>query len=64
MPCCGASVSLNDLRFDAPAGFARFSLEVWNPDYELEHFGELPADIPARLAEILGTPVRHIWAHL
>jgi hypothetical protein len=30
MPCCGGSTSLNALRFDWPAGFARFVLEARN----------------------------------
>jgi hypothetical protein len=31
VPCCEALVSLNDLTYDWPVGFARFELEAWNP---------------------------------
>ncbi|NZD50784.1 hypothetical protein [Rhizobium leguminosarum] len=30
-PCCGATVSLNDLRYVWPAAFGRFALEAHNP---------------------------------
>ncbi|WP_246622021.1 hypothetical protein [Rhizobium laguerreae] len=30
-PCCGATVSLNDLRYIRPAAFSRFALEAHNP---------------------------------
>ncbi|MFZ6818535.1 hypothetical protein [Undibacterium sp. Ji22W] len=29
--CCGASVSLNELKYDWPAGFASYSLAAMNP---------------------------------
>jgi hypothetical protein len=31
VPCCGSTVSLNDLDYDWPAGFARFVVEARNP---------------------------------
>ncbi len=36
MPCCGAVGSLNDLHYEWPAGFARFSLEALNPNADLD----------------------------
>ncbi|WSH63252.1 hypothetical protein U8Q05_16350 [Rhizobium ruizarguesonis] len=30
-PCCGATVSLNDLRYVWPAAFGHFALEAHNP---------------------------------
>ena len=32
VPCCGASVTLNDLEYDWPQAFGRFRWEVRNPD--------------------------------
>src|SRR5262249_13741059 len=31
LPCCGKGSSLNDLKYEWPAGFARFVLEARNP---------------------------------
>jgi hypothetical protein len=31
LPCCGKGSSLNDLKYESPAGFARFVLEASNP---------------------------------
>jgi hypothetical protein len=57
-PCCGATVSLNDLNYEWPAGFARFVLEAANPGV-----AELPREEVAKLGEIVGSPLRVIWAH-
>jgi hypothetical protein len=57
VPCCGRSMSLNDLEYTWPAGFARFLIEYRNP----------PADVGdavlRALREALGVPLRKIWAH-
>lgn len=56
-PCCRGKSSLNDLRYDWPAGFASFHMEVSNPG--------VPTLDPAAhqtLAEIIGAPLRVIWA--
>ena len=58
LPCCGVAASLNDLKYEWPAGFARFVLEVVEP-----HVGELGAEIVARLEHIFGGHLRIIWAH-
>jgi hypothetical protein len=55
--CCGALVSLNDLIYEWPAGFARFVLEAMNPNVR-----DIADDELASLAAILGTPLRKIWA--
>ena len=57
-PCCGAAVSLNDLRYRAPCGFSRLELELLNP-------AAPPDEETLRwLEERLGTGLRVIWAHL
>jgi hypothetical protein len=58
MPCCGAVGSLNDLHYEWPAGFARFTLEALNPNADL---GE--AQIYA-IEGMLGCTVRKIWRRL
>jgi hypothetical protein len=58
-PCCGASVSLNDLRYVWPAGFGRFVLKAMNPNIP-----DLQYDEEAQLRTILGCNLRKIWLHL
>jgi hypothetical protein len=36
MPCCSASVSLTSLKFDMPAGIARFELCATDPEFETD----------------------------
>lgn len=58
-PCCGAEISLNDMDFDSPSGFARFVLEAANPrmdGLELNEINELEA--------LLGLPLRQIYVQL
>jgi len=57
--CCGASVSLNELRYVWPAGFARFVLEAMNPN-----ISDLTAAEQGRLQETLGCRLRRIWVHI
>lgn len=57
VPCCGSETTLNDLRYDWPAGFARFSIEIHNPRIEI------PNEVLKRLEAILGVSLRKIWAH-
>lgn len=57
VPCCGASMSLNDMNYDWPSGFAHFALEaLWPP-------GDLTEEQIARLEAVLGCKLRKIWAH-
>jgi hypothetical protein len=55
-PCCGSRVSLNDLRYEWPAGFARLVLEAWNPNVT-----RLDEEEVSKLEEVLGAPLRIIW---
>jgi hypothetical protein len=57
LPCCGRNSSLNELNYKWPAGFARFSLEVHNPQ------GDVSAEEFTRLEQILETGLTKIWAH-
>lgn len=57
MPCCGITVSLNDLHYEWPAGFARFVLQARNPG------GDVSLEQIQRLEALLGCRLRKIWAH-
>jgi hypothetical protein len=59
LPCCGRRASLNDLVYHWPMGFGRYTLEVLNPGV-----GSLPERVHHRLEELLGTPLRVIWAYI
>jgi hypothetical protein len=52
-PCCATSVDLNELSYDWPQAFARFSCELRNP--ALGHFGET---VLVRLRAAAGVPIR------
>ncbi|MEX3654097.1 hypothetical protein ABFW14_01560 [Mycolicibacterium fortuitum] len=54
-PCCGVQTSLNDLVYDAPQGFASWSVAARDPVYAMDE------DNLALVAAALGHPVR--WAH-
>lgn len=60
VPCCGAVVELDRLRYEEPIGFARFELSAMNPTRARE---ELDAGELARVAALLGHPVAQILAH-
>ena len=57
-PCCGASVSLNDLRYGWPVAFGRFVLDAMNPNV-----ASLSERID-QLEQVLGCQVREIQRHL
>jgi hypothetical protein len=60
VPCCGALVSLDTLRYDWPVGFARFEVSAMNPTrpkYELD------AEELAHVGALLGHPVVQVLAH-
>ncbi len=59
MPCCSARVSLNDLRYDWPQGFARFALQALNPNVP-----DLVQSDVDRLSDVVGSPLRKIWTHI
>jgi hypothetical protein len=59
VPCCHTETTLNDLRYEWPAGFARFVAEVRNPGRE-----EALTDEEIRqLEQILGCALRQVLAH-
>jgi hypothetical protein len=58
-PCCGATVSLNDLLYVWPAAFGRFALEASNPE-----IADTPKELDQGLAQCLGAPLRKLWQHL
>jgi hypothetical protein len=57
-PCCAFSTSLNDLNYRAPAGFARCSLRVMNPQLR-----EISHEQLHKLERLMGTALRQIWSH-
>jgi hypothetical protein len=57
VPCCNSKVSLNKLKYEQPAGFAQFSIQIVNPNRDLTD-EELYS-----IATILNTKLRKIWAH-
>jgi hypothetical protein len=60
LPCCGLPSDLNMLRYDWPAGFARFMLEAMNPSLD----DWLPQANLVVLEETLGCKLRQILAHI
>jgi len=58
-PCCTKPVTLNDLIYEWPQGFARFALDAMNP-----RFGMLDEKYKEELERILGTNLRVIYQHL
>ncbi len=56
VPCCGETVSLNDLRYVMPAGFARFVLTARNPGRGCT------SDEILNLEQVVGCKLRVIWA--
>ncbi|HEY3357137.1 MAG TPA: hypothetical protein VGQ83_28060 [Polyangia bacterium] len=57
LPCCLGSTTLNDLRYEMPAGFARFVLEAANPNV-----AALAAPAVAVLERLIGRKLRVVWA--
>ena len=54
--CCNSMMSLNELKYEWPAGFACFSIQITNPNRDLSH-EELHA-----IEVVLGTRLKKIWA--
>ncbi|MGE5549820.1 MAG: hypothetical protein ACM3ZC_04710 [Bacteroidota bacterium] len=57
LPCCGLKTTLNDLRYEWPAGFARFVMEARNPGA-----CELDDQSKQQLESILGCKLRIVNA--
>lgn len=60
MPCCRSIVAVTSVRFDWPAGFARFELSIRNPNTPRP----MPDEVRRRLEVALGSPLLEIWAHI
>ncbi|WP_262286770.1 hypothetical protein [Micromonospora sp. MA102] len=60
VPCCGAALTLLQLRFEAPVGFARFEVSAMNWTRRVWDLsdGELAA-----AGDILGHPLTQVHAH-
>lgn len=58
-PMCQVDVSLNDLCYDWPQGFASWCLDILNPG-----ISHLTTDQIDKIAQGLGHPVRVIYRHL
>lgn len=61
MPCCGATLALSALDYEWPVGFARFEVCAVNPARGNKY--PLNAGEVARVAKLLGHPVRQVLAH-
>ena len=59
LACCKARRNLNELSYEWPQGFARFSLEAMNAN-----IGDVPDEKKAAFERILGCSVRKIFRHL
>jgi hypothetical protein len=60
VPCCGAKVDLNDLRYEFPMAFSSWSVELWNPDPAVF----MSAKDERLIEAALGTPVRQVLARI
>ncbi len=58
VPCCGSRTTLNDLNYNFPQGFARFTLTARNPGIP-----ELDEQSIKELERIVGCKLRVIWTH-
>jgi hypothetical protein len=56
-PCCGYRTRLDRLEYDWPAGFARFSISLLNPDCKMSE-----QDIQ-KISQLLTVGVKVIYAH-
>jgi len=58
-PCCGTKSSLADLIYEWPQGFARFGIDVMNPN-----IGRLTSEQKDEFERILKTPLRVVYQHI
>lgn len=56
-PCCNRAISLNNLRYELPTGFARFRLVVRNPGTDVDD------EVILALEALLQCKLKKIWAH-
>jgi hypothetical protein len=59
MPCCGRGTTLNDLSYDWPQGFARWTVTARNPGRT-----QLNNDELAAIEQASGHSLRQIWTHI
>jgi hypothetical protein len=60
-PYCGQPVTLRSLIYDWPVGFARFTIDVWNPSPWPE--SDDPNGPATALGEAVGVQHAGLWAH-
>ena len=60
VPCCGATVDLNDLLYYFPMGFASGFIELWNPDPA----AFVSAQNETVIGASLGSPVCQVLARI
>lgn len=58
IPCCGSVISLNELMYHFPCGFACVEFDILNPIEELD------MESIKRIEKLLDVPIRVIHAHL
>ena len=58
MPCCQKKVSLNDLNYDFPCGFACCFVSIFNPEQDVDD------KLIGAVRDIWGVNVRVVKAHL
>ncbi|GAA4737458.1 hypothetical protein GCM10023229_15310 [Flavisolibacter ginsenosidimutans] len=56
-PCCHRKTSLNDLTYHSAAGFSKFTMTITDPQDEIKEKDLI------ELRQIVGTPLKIIWAH-
>lgn len=56
MPCCGTCSSLNDLKYEWPAGFGKFIIEIFNPNKKVDK------ECFILIEDILGCEIKKIIA--
>lgn len=59
LPCCSASVSLNELAYDFHQAFGRFALCAMNPNS-----GEMSDDAVGKIEAVLGCKVSVVYQHI
>jgi hypothetical protein len=63
VPCCETRSTLHELRYEMPAGFARFVIETNSPDADLANDDACGNPITTALEDSLRCKLRRIWAH-
>lgn len=58
-PCCDKRMTLNDIEYNWPQGFARWHLEAMNPN-----IGKLSDEQVLRIEAALGHSIRVVYTHI